>query len=146
MWLKVGFIPRGVGGTRRQRCHLRRSQRPPTANGSCVIGILEPVMRVDIFCPVDAWGGVQHHLRSVNPPAPTPSRRLRCAIRGVANVGPAVALFRIAGPVAAAWEAIVNAAELLLSKNGPRHVAEQLMGCRGDRRATAADGQRLKNI
>lgn len=34
------------------------------ANADQAIGILEPVMKVDIFCPEDAWGNVQHDLQS----------------------------------------------------------------------------------
>ncbi|OIW28404.1 P-loop containing nucleoside triphosphate hydrolase protein [Coniochaeta ligniaria NRRL 30616] len=34
------------------------------ANATQAIGILEPVMKVDIFCPEDAWGNVQHDLQS----------------------------------------------------------------------------------
>jgi elongation factor G len=34
------------------------------ANASGAVGILEPVMRVDFFCPEDAWGTVQHDLQS----------------------------------------------------------------------------------
>jgi elongation factor G len=34
------------------------------ANAAQAVGILEPVMKVDIFCPEDAWGTVQHDLQS----------------------------------------------------------------------------------
>ncbi|KAB5577714.1 P-loop containing nucleoside triphosphate hydrolase protein [Coniochaeta sp. 2T2.1] len=34
------------------------------ANSTQGVGILEPVMKVDIFCPEDCWGTVQHDLQS----------------------------------------------------------------------------------
>lgn len=34
------------------------------ANAAQAVGVLEPVMKVHIYCPEDAWGNVQHDLQS----------------------------------------------------------------------------------